>query len=165
MKQKKLDDLIRKYINGDKTCFDEIYYQTYNAVYLSIKLIIKERQVVEDLIQETYMKALDNLSNYKLGTNFIAWISVFARNISINYFNRDKRIEFKDDSNSVFQIESKESKIDYYLSFLKDEERSVVIYHLVLNLKFKEIASILNMPISSVFFVYKKAIERIKNSL
>ena len=165
MKQKKLDDLIRKYINGDKTCFDEIYYQTYNAVYLSIKLIIKERQVVEDLIQETYMKALDNLSNYKLGTNFIAWISVVARNISINYFNRDKRIEFKDDSNSVFQIESKESKIDYYLSFLKDEERSVVIYHLVLNLKFKEIASILNMPISSVFFVYKKAIERIKNSL
>lgn len=165
MKQKKLDDLIRKYINGDKTCFDEIYYQTYNAVYLSIKLIIKERQVVEDLIQETYMKALDNLSNYKLGTNFIAWISVVARNISINYFNRDKRIEFKDDSNCVFQIESKESKIDYYLSFLKDEERSVVIYHLVLNLKFKEIASILNMPISSVFFVYKKAIERIKNSL
>ena len=111
------------------------------------------------------MKALDNLSNYKLGTNFIAWISVVARNISINYFNRDKRIEFKDDSNCVFQIESKESKIDYYLSFLKDEERSVVIYHLVLNLKFKEIASILNMPISSVFFVYKKAIERIKNSL
>ena len=165
MVKKKIDDLIIEFKKGNKDIFDEIYYQTYNAVYLSIRIIIKERQIIEDLIQETYMKALDNLDSYQKGTNFIAWISRIARNISINFYNREKRVEIKEDNNPVFVVESKDSKLDYYLSFLDGDERSVVIYHLVLNLKFKEIANILNMPLSTVFVIYKKAIEIIKKSI
>lgn len=165
MSKRKLDELIYKYKNGDKECFDEIYYLTYNAVYLSIRIIIKDRQIIEDLIQETYMKAIDNLEKYHMGTNFSAWISSIARNISINYYNREKKVELKEDNNPVFLIENKDSKLEYYLSFLKDEERSVVIYHLVLNFKFKEIANMLNMPLSTVFAIYKKAVERIKKTL
>lgn len=165
MNKRKLDELIYKYKNGDKECFDEIYYLTYNAVYLSIRIIIKDRQIIEDLIQETYMKAIDNLEKYHMGTNFSAWISSIARNISINYYNREKKVELKEDNNPVFLIENKDSKLEYYLSFLKDEERSVVIYHLVLNFKFKEIANMLNMPLSTVFAIYKKAVERIKKTL
>lgn len=165
MKERKLDDLIYYYIKGNKECFDDIYYQTYNAVYLSIRIIIKERQIIEELIQDTYMKALDNLNNYQRGTNFIAWISRIARNLSINYYNREKRIELKEDNNPAFLIESKESKLEFYLNILNEEERSIVIYHLILNFKFKEISKIINMPLSSVFAVYKKAIEHIKKRI
>ena len=43
MKERKLDDLITDYINGNKEVFNEIYYKTYNSVYLSIKIIINTK--------------------------------------------------------------------------------------------------------------------------
>ena len=165
MKERKLDDLITDYINGNKEVFNEIYYKTYNSVYLSIKIIIKDKDIIKDLIQETYMKALDNILKYQKGTNFNAWISKIARNISINYYNREKKIEYKEDNNPIFNIESKDSKLNYYLQCLDDEEKDVIIYHLVLNMKFKEVSEIINKPLSSVFLIYKKAIEKIKKSL
>lgn len=165
MTSKELDSLILSYQNGDYSAFDEIYYETQTSVYLSIRVYITKKEVIEELMQDAYLKAIENLDKYKIGSNFKAWISSVARNIAINYYNHEKRIEVKEITDPVFVCESKESKLNYYLSFLEGLDREVVIYHIVLDMKFKEIAQITNMPLSTIFSVYKKAIEKIKKNI
>lgn len=165
MTSRELDICIQKYCSGDKEIFDEIYYDTYKSVYLSIRTIIKDANTIEDLMQDTYMKALDNLSTYKLGTNFKAWICRIGRNNAINFYNHQKKVDILEDNSAVFDVPSKESKLNYYLSFLDGIEREIVIYHLILEMKFKDISKILDLPLSTCFHMYKKSIEKIKKKV
>ena len=64
-------------------------YKTKKYVYLSIYTYVKNQMTIDDLMQDTYMKAIDNLKSYKIGTNFYAWISMIARNTAINYYNKN----------------------------------------------------------------------------
>lgn len=165
MNQYELDKYVLDYINGNSEAFDVIYYETQKSVYLSIKLIVSDKSVIEDLMQDTYMKALDSLQSYNPGTNFNAWISKIARNLALNYYNKNKRIDVLDSSDDVFQIEDSSSKLTYYLSFLEGNERDVVIYHIILNMSFKEIGNILNVPQSTAFYTYKSALKKIRSNI
>ena len=165
MTSKELDVLVQKFQQGDRNVFDDIYYEIQTPIYLSIKTYIKEPQVIEDLMQDTYVRLIQNIEKYKKGTNFKAWVSCIARNIAINYYNREKRVDILDVNDNVFSQPGNESKLDYYLSLIDGIERDIVIYHIVLDMKFKEIAKILEVPQSTVFAKYKVAIEKIKKSL
>lgn len=165
MTSKELDVLVRKYLKGDSFAFDDIYNETQTSVYLSIRTYLKDQQIIEDLMQDTYVRAIQNITKYKLGTNFKAWISCIARNIAINYYNKEKKVELVEIDNPVLSVENSDSKLDYYLSFLEGVERDIVIYHIVLDMKFKDIAKIVELPQSTVFAKYKNAIEHIKINL
>lgn len=165
MKPKELDVLVQRYRMGDKDAFDDIYYETQTSIYLSIKTYIKEPQVIEDLMQDTYVRIIQNIEKYKLGTNFKAWVSCIARNIAINYYNKEKRVDILDVTDNVFAQEKSESKLEYYLSLVEGIERDIVIYHIVLEMKFKQIAEIVELPQSTVFAKYKSAIEKIRKNL
>lgn len=165
MTSKELDALVQKYQKGDRDAFDDIYYETQTSIYLSIKTYIKEPQVIEDLMQDTYVRVIQNIDKYKKGTNFKAWVSCIARNIAINYYNKEKRVDILDVDDKVFAVEKKDSKLDYYLSLVDGIEKEIVVYHIVLDMKFKDIAAILEIPQSTVFAKYKSAINKIKKSL
>lgn len=165
MKPKELDVLVQRYRTGDKDAFDDIYYETQTSIYLSIKTYIKEPQVIEDLMQDTYVRIIQNIEKYKLSTNFKAWVSCIARNIAINYYNKEKRVDILDVTDNVFAQEKSESKLEYYLSLVEGIERDIVIYHIVLEMKFKQIAEIVELPQSTVFAKYKSAIEKIRKNL
>lgn len=166
MTLKELDGYIKKYIRGDKDSFDVIYYETQTSVYLSIYFIIKNKDIIEDLMQDTYMKVIESIHMYKVGTNFKAWISRIARNIAINEYNKRKKVELLEDAShyTFNDIVSNNhvSKFHNMIKLLEGLEKEVVVYHLVLNMKFKEIALIIDKPLSTVFSLYKKAIKFIK---
>lgn len=164
MKGKELDIHINNFLNGDSFEFDIIYEETKKHVYLSIYTYVKNQMAIDDLMQDTYFKAIDNLKSYKLGTNFYAWISIIARNTAINYYNKNKRVdlveEYIDGENP-----NNDSLVSLALNILDGLEREVILYHIVLNMKFKEISKILDKPIGTVYSIYKKAIINIKEKL
>ena len=165
MTGKELDVLIQRYRAGDRDAFDNIYYETQTSVYLSIKTYIREPQIIEDLMQDTYVRVIQNISKYQIGTNFKAWISCVARNIAINYYNKAKRVDILDVNDVTFMQEEPESKLDYYLSLVEGIERDVIIYHIVLDMKFKDIAKAMELPQSTVYAKYKSAIAKMKKNL
>ena len=163
----KLDSLIVNYLNGDKDCFNLIYEETKQSVYLSIYAIIKDRATIDDLMQDTYLKALDALSSYKIGTNFKAWISKIARNNALNYYNKHAREEILDveDYDNKLSTNTSTPLIDQALRILEGTEKDIFIYRIVLNYKFKDIANLLDMNLKTAFYLYKKAISKIKEQL
>ena len=161
-----LDKCIKEYMNGNEQKFEDIYNETRKIVYLSICSIITSEDEIEDIMQDTYMKAIKNLESYKFGTNFKAWISSIARNLSINLYNKRKRELLVDDTYE-FESSDDNSLIKKALNLLKDDSslREVFIYHIIFNLSFREISRIMDLPKSTVHDTYKKAITIIKNNL
>ncbi|HHX80384.1 MAG TPA: RNA polymerase sigma factor [Acholeplasmataceae bacterium] len=163
----KLDDFIIKYLEGDVTAFDTIYEETKKSVYLSIYSLIREQSTIEDLMQETYMKAINYLEHYRVGTNFQAWISRIARNTTINFLKKRNREEIIDPQESLILSEGfTENRIlDFALDILSGLEKEIIVYRIILNYTFKEISEILDIPLGTVFWNYQKAISKIKKEI
>ena len=163
----KLDNLVKEFLNGNKDSFDLIYEETKKSVYLSIYQIIKDKSAIDDLIQDTYLKAIEKMDSYKLGSNFNAWISTIARNNAINYYNKRSRVDLIEDKDYDEDLSSNDSTplIDMALSILDGDEKDVFVYHIILGYKFKDISKILDSTLKHVFYIYQKAIKKIKEQL
>ena len=89
------DKLIKRIINGDVSAFDLLYEQTRKSVYYVALSVLRDKRLAEDVMQSTYIKVLQNVSRYRLGTNASAWIVKIARNEALNMrkipFARDNR--------------------------------------------------------------------------
>ena len=77
--------------NGDLSVFDDIYYATKDAVYYTILAILKDESLAEDIMQDTYLTALEKIHQYKPRSSFQSWIVTVARNLAINVYNKRKR--------------------------------------------------------------------------
>ena len=75
MKESKLERVIERYKAGDARAFDIIYEQTNRSVYFAVLYIVRDKMHAEDILQETYIRAMRSLDRYEAGTNFIAWIT------------------------------------------------------------------------------------------
>ncbi len=169
MSDQNIKQLVKQLQNGDISVFDELYYATKNIVYYTILSILRDQSSSEDIMQETYLRALEKIHSYKPSKyTFKAWIVTIARNLALNEYNKRKR-EFKIDVNSEeFMLGSTEDKsekqyiIKEILSHLKDEEREIVLMHVVGNLKHREIAKILDIPLGTVTWKYNDSIKKLK---
>ena len=168
MLPRELDIYVTKYKNGEKNAFDVIYQETKKTIYLSIYAIIKNPVVIEDLIQDTYIKIINSLEFYKLGTNFLAWVSKIARNLAINHYNHYKKeilVDALDQEKMFGQTNKKDYLLDDALSILEGYEKEIFVYRIVMNFRLKEISKILDMPISTIHYMYKSTLKKIKKHI
>ncbi len=160
----KVDFYVRKYLNGNGDAFTKIYELTKKDVYLSIYIYIKNQETIKDLIQDVYMKVIDSIDSYEVGTNFRAWISRIARNITINYLNKMNRISVVDpiEEANVFDREAKENKVDICMQYLEGLEKDVFTLRIILGYKFDDIDNILELKLHQSYYIYKKLIQKLK---
>jgi RNA polymerase sigma-70 factor, ECF subfamily len=60
--------------------FEELAMPLFDQLYNFAHWLTQNREEAEDLVQETYIKALRGFSSFQLGTNFRAWIYRILRN-------------------------------------------------------------------------------------
>ena len=90
MSDKALEKAVVRLKNGDDRAFDHIYDKTYKVVFFVAFRILGNKHAAEDVVQDTYLKAVSNISAYD-SDNFVAWITTIARNNALNEYNRTKR--------------------------------------------------------------------------
>jgi len=66
--------------SGDTGSFEELAMPLFARLYNFAHWLSQERASAEDLVQETYMKALRGFSSFRQGTNFHAWMYRILRN-------------------------------------------------------------------------------------
>ena len=164
-----IDDMIEEFRVCNYTHFDEFYNLTKKNVFFTIIAIVKDNYVVDDLMQDTYMKFLENINNYK-SKSINAYLSTIARNLAINYYNKEKRIVHNDEIIDYVQSDDKAPNYEYIevlemLKTLDDTSREIVILHTINDLKFKEIAKIVDKPLGTVLWIYNKAIKELKRKV
>ncbi|OQX93892.1 MAG: hypothetical protein B6I17_01480 [Tenericutes bacterium 4572_104] len=160
-----------KYIDGliekDNKAFEVIYENTKKGVFSMIISIVKNRAVTEDLMQDTYMKMIQKIHQYKKGKNFYAWLLQIAKNTALDYYRKEKRMTLVDPQENEYMFNKAMNNPENYMVLdmikpLNVEEKQVVLLRIVSDLKFKDIATTLNKPIGTILWIYNKAIKKLQ---
>ena len=152
----------------DTKAFEYIYQQTKYSVFAIIIAIVKDKNLAEDVMQDTYIKTLSYINFYDKSKSFKNWILTIARNAAIDSYRKRKNYVLIDTNEQEFMLPTKNDTnyerllAKQILKLLNDDEREIVMLHLVSDLKFKDVAEVLNKPLGTVITTYTRAINRIK---
>ncbi|PKK98524.1 MAG: hypothetical protein CVV57_06215 [Tenericutes bacterium HGW-Tenericutes-2] len=160
--------IIRELKQKNYQSFDTFYNLTKNQVFYAIISVVKDNDLAQDIMQDTYVKFLEKIDQYKDGANPYAYLSTIARNLAINTYNQRKREVY---SEEIFETipspeeNNDEEDIFKILDLLDPDEREVVTLHIINNLKFREIVPIVDKPLGTVLWIYNKAIKKLKEKV
>jgi len=150
--------LVSLYQNGNEEAFEVLLHRHKSKIFTGIYLIVKDRYVAEDLLQETFIKAINTIrgGKYNEEGKFMPWISRIAHNLSIDYFRKSKRypevvledgsrvfdsMEFAEDSMETKQMKRETHvRLREFIKELPTEQKQVLIMRHYLQMSFFEIA-------------------------
>ena len=93
MRKDLLEEKIAQYKAGDRRAFDAVYDMTHRAVYFRILYVVRDKMYAEDILHDAYLRAMQNISSYIAGTDFIAWLTRIGKNLALNFLEKKKREE------------------------------------------------------------------------
>jgi RNA polymerase sigma-70 factor (ECF subfamily) len=169
MNQTNLADgqLLDLYKNGSEEAFEELVNRHKDRVYTTIYLIVKDRYRAEDLMQETFIKAIKTIKKGKYNEEgkFLPWLLRIAHNLGIDNFRRDRRYPtiIMEDGGNIFNslefsegtFEDKQIKEDTHkllkrlIEELPDAQREVLVMRHYMDMSFQEIADATEVSINT----------------
>jgi RNA polymerase sigma-70 factor (ECF subfamily) len=160
-------ELIRNYVNGNEASLETLVKRHQRSIYTAIYMLIRDRNLADDIFQETFIKIIHTLKNgnYNEEGKFLPWAARVARNLCIDYMRKMKRdVTITDTAgNDLFSYlsiaeEPKEDAIIRHQSeqnvrdlirLLPEEQRQVLIMRHWGNMSFKEIADATGVSINT----------------
>jgi RNA polymerase sigma-70 factor (ECF subfamily) len=147
------------------TTFEDQAMPLFDSLYNFAHWLAHNREDAEDLVQETYLKALRSFPSFQPGTNFKAWIFKILKNSSCDAFAKRRRratitMGFEEDFPSLplnvvnpeFQV-IKGTEIEMLrraIEQLPPYFREVLLLREMEDASYREIAEILSIPIGTV---------------
>lgn len=158
--------------DGNMEAFANVYLLTKNQVFSVCLSVLKNKELAEDAMQNTYVRIREKINYYTKGTNGFAWVLTIARNISINIYNRDTKMQVTDfNENEYLKPSYDDTKLDDMPIFkiakdiLGQEELEIVLLYVVSGYKHREIASMLDKPLGTVLWSYNNSIKKLKKAI
>lgn len=109
----KLERKIAKLKNGDSSVFDYVYEHTNRPVYFAIFYILKDKMYAEDVLQDTYVRAISSIEQYKDGTNFVGWLCSIGKSLALNHLKKYKREVSTDFEEESYKYGLREKELPY----------------------------------------------------
>ena len=176
-------ELIREYLAGSDESFNVLYerYKSLLYGYLN-RMLGGDCASADDLFQQTWIRAVDQLAKYEDRQQFSAWLLRIAHNLAIDHFRKSGRVS----QIEVASLDEPESGIevsgtnDEPWRAMHREELEKAIAEAVKNLPpelrevfllrreevpFKEIARIQNSPINTVLARMQYALKNLRKQL
>lgn len=92
IKTKTDEELIGQFANGNNQAFDVLLDRHKNRVYTYVLLIVRNRDLADDIFQETFMKVIITLKQGRYTENgkFYAFVTRIAHNLIIDHYRRER---------------------------------------------------------------------------
>ena len=117
-------ELVKNYINGDNSSFEILLNRHKNRVFAFIMSKIKNKDLSEDIFQDTYVKVVNSLQKGKYNEEgkFLPWVMRIAHNLVIDHFRKQKKMQMIRSNNDfdIFDV-IKDSKINADEKLIKDQ--------------------------------------------
>ncbi len=181
--------LVARALKGDESAFAELLERFRRPVFSLIYRMIGDREQAEDLAQEAFVKALNNLDSYNPNYRFSSWLFKIANNHAIDHLRRARlptvsihgsphavNTEREEETRIVLEAhdESPEqeimalelgSEIEQAIARLRPEYRTAVILRHVESRAYEEIAEIMDVPIGTVKTFLHRARAELRTAL
>jgi len=159
--------LVSLYIKGNEEAFAQLVKRYKSKIYTTIVLIVKDRYLAEDLLQETFIKAVNTIKNgrYNEEGKFLPWVMRIAHNLAVDHFRKVKRyptiimddgsplfntLRFSEDSYENIQIiKDTHERLKGLIQELPNAQKEVLIMRHYMKMSFKEIAESTGVSINT----------------
>lgn len=169
---------------GDNSAFEDLYNMTKKSAYFIAYSITKNEQDAMDIMQDSYIKAFNNIDSLRQPEVFDSWLNSIVSNNSKNYIAKKKPMLFGnitedidggireevlvDNSNTPDEIvDNKETSkiIMDIIDGLSEDKRLIVIMYYYQEMLVKEIASTLDLPVTTVKYKLLSARQDMKKDI
>lgn len=152
------EELIDRVQQGDHDAYRQLVERHQAFVFTTILSLVNQRELAEDLAQETFLQAYRSLPKFKVRSRFSTWLYRIARNKVIDW-SRSKakkaqshEMELKDiyTADNSFEDEvvmrDTTNRLRKLMRELPPHYRDVLTMHFERELSIREIAGRLNIP-------------------
>jgi RNA polymerase sigma-70 factor (ECF subfamily) len=162
------DELVKLYEAGNNQAFEILLLRHKSKAYTYIYLIVRNKELAEDIFQETFIKAIATIQQgrYLASGKFLAWVNRIAHNLIIDHFRREKNentfsaddVDFDIINNSKLSEKSIEDTMSneqvlldvvQLVDYLPEVQRNVIKMRYFEDLSFKEIAEKTDVSINT----------------
>ena len=173
--------LVNKYIAGDENSLAILINRHQSKIYGYIYSKVSDRDLTEDIFQETFFKVIHTLKSkkyYNEEGKFLSWVLRIASNLIVDKFRNDKKAYFqrdtdellifsriKDNSHNI-ETELIKNQVDIDLKNiiekLPHDQKEVVMMRYYSDMSFKEIADITGVSVNTTLGRMRYAITNIR---
>lgn len=174
---------------GREAAYRELIRRYERPVFSLIYRMVRDRELAEDLSQETFIKALNAIDSYRPEFKFSSWIFKIANNAAIDHLRRKElktlsldgaphaqtadaieatALQIGDRGESPLEeLEARElgGAIEQAIGQLRPEYRSCILLRHVEGRSYEEIAEILELPLGTVKTYIHRARHELRESL
>ncbi len=160
--------------SGREAAFRELVRRYQRPVFSLIYRMVRDRELAEDLAQETFIKVLNAIERYRPEFKFSSWIFKIANNATIDHLRRKEldtlsleggpdattpdRIEATalkigdTTENPLEELEARElgSAIERAIATLRPEYKACIILRHVEGRPYEEISEVLDLPLGTI---------------
>ena len=155
--------------------YDEYKHKIYTFFYYRLP---NDTDLVEDLISETFLKAFEKFDTFNDRYAFSTWIYTIARNVLIDYFRKNKKVENIDDINegrlSIIDKNADvlQEKIDVkigveqikkILNTLPKLQKECILLRYLEDMEYKKIAEVTDKSQDNVRQAISRGLKKLKN--
>ena len=175
--------------DGDESAFRELIRRYQRPIFSIIYRMVRDRELAEDLAQETFIKVLNAIDSYRPEHKFSSWIFKIANNAAIDHLRRREletlslegapdaltterqeatALQVRDRTESPLEeLEARElgSQIEEAIAGLRPEYRSCIMLRHVEGRAYEEIAEILGLPLGTVKTYIHRARAELRDQL
>ena len=164
------EELALEYMEGNNRAFDILLNRTQTGIFSYIVFIVRNREVADDIFQDTFLKAIQKLQmrKYSPTGKFNAWMIRIAHNAIMDYYRRQKAkhlIAAEGDDLLIAQMSDKQiletsredllanaqvmDDVRNMIDYLPEVQSEIVKMRYYQNLSFKEISEITGASINT----------------
>ncbi len=159
--------LVKNYVEGDENALATLIERHKAKIYGFIYSKIQDRDICEDVFQDTFVKVIKNLKkkSYNEEGKFLPWVMRIAHNLVIDYFRKSKKMPMQRDTEeySIFSLisdnspniesriitEQVELDLSRIIEELPEDQKEVLKMRIYQDLSFKEIADLTGVSINT----------------
>ena len=163
------EELALSYISGNNEAFDLLLSRNQNKLFSYILFVVRNRDLADDLFQETFVKVITKLHQGKYTTSgkFSAWVMRIAHNAIMDWYREQKSSKVIDATkdNDLSNVGSNElldeniealyvrhqvmNDVTKMMNLLPTTQREVIYMRFYQNMSFKEIAETTGVSINT----------------
>ena len=174
-------ELVKKYLNGDNTSFEILLTRHKSRVFAFIMSKIKNRDITEDIFQDTFIKVINSLQKGKYNEEgkFLPWMMRIAHNLVIDHFRKEskmKNIRPTDEFN-IFDLINDGNRgqdeemirkrvhadLNVLIEDLPEDQMEVLRMRYFKDMSFKEISEITGVSINTALGRMRYALINLRN--
>ena len=173
-------EVVQAAIAGDSAAFNKVVLLYQKRVFRLAFGFFRDREDSMEIVQETFFKVFKNLNRFREGTNFSSWLFRIATNLCIDRYRKMRgkfncdvdwqrfshtESETVTDPVEIVMREGFEDSLKKSLKHLSKRQRAVFVLKHESDLKYREIADVLEISVGTVKSLHHRAIHKIRTCL